>query len=172
MAQIPATLQGFTVFADGQGYVGKITRGTPPKLTKSLLEHRAGMPGMIDLFRGYEKMECQFVIREFTADLVRLMLVTDMSGESSLIVRLVGAQVYPDGRTEAVEWEVGGQFHDIDPGEINSADPETELTIMVTCSRSKLSIDGDVIYDVDFPQGKIEINGTDQWAAIRSILEG
>ena len=98
MAQIPAILEGYTCFVDGQGYVGKITRGTPPKLTKSLLEHRAGMPGTIDLFRGYEKMECQFSIREFNPDLVRLMLVYDMSGEAPLLVRMVGAQLYPDGR--------------------------------------------------------------------------
>ena len=172
MAQIPATLQGFTVFVDGQGYAGKIVKGTPPKLTKSLVEHRAGMPGMIDLFRGYEKMECQFVISEFNADIVRLMLPTDMSGESSLLVRMVGAQLYPDNRKEAVEWEVGGQFYDTDPGEIDSGDPKTEHTIMMTCARAKLTIGGEVIYDVDFPQGKVEINGTDQWAEIRSILEG
>ena len=172
MAQIPAVLEGYTCFVDGQGYVGKIVRGSPPKLQKSLLEHRAGMPGVIDLFRGYEKMECQFSIREFNPDLVRLMLVTDMSGEASLLVRMVGAQLYPDGRAEAVEWEVGGQFHDTDPGEIDAADPQTELTMMMTCARSKLTIGGEVIYDVDFPQGKIEIAGIDQWAEIRSILEG
>ena len=172
MATIPATLQGFSVFVDGTGYVGRITKGTPPKLTKSLLEHRAGMPGMIDLFRGYEKMECQFAIREFNADIVRLMLTYDMSGESSLQVRMVGAQLYPDGRAEAVEWVCGGQFHDTDPGEIDAADPQSELTMMMTLSRSKLSIGGDVIYDVDFPQGKVEISGTDQWAEIKAILEG
>ena len=172
MATIPATLQGFAVFVDGTGYVGRITRGMPPKLTKSLIEHRAGMPAPIDLFRGYEKMEADFTIREFNADIARLMLVTDMSGEASLQVRMVGAQRYSDGRTEAVEWVIGGQFSEADPGEIDAADPQAELKFMVACARVKLSIDGSVIWDIDVPQGRVEINGTDQWAGIRSILEG
>lgn len=172
MAQIPATLQGFTAFVDGEGLVGRIVRGTPPKLTKSLMEHRAGMPGTVDLFRGYEKMETQFTLREFNKDVVRMMLVTDMSGEASLQVRMVGAQMYADGVAEAVEWACGGQFHDTDPGEIDAADPQTELTMMMTLSKSKLTIGGAVIYDVDFPQGQVIVNGTDQWAQIKSILEG
>ena len=172
MAEIPKTLQGFTVFVDGVGYMGRIVRGTPPKLTKSLIEHRAGMPGMVDLFRGFEKMETQFVVREFNADIVRQMAVYDMSGEGSLQVRMVGAQLAADGEAEAVEWVCGGQFHDTDPGEIDAADPGTEHTIMMTLSRSKLTIGSDVIYDVDFPQGKVEINGNDIWSGIKAILEG
>ena len=172
MAQIPAVPQGFTVFVDGQGYVGRIVRGTPPRLTKSLLAHRAEMPGTIDLFRGYEKMECRFVIREYHADLVRLMLGTDMSYESSLRVRMVGAQLHPDGRAEPVEWVCGGQLHDTDPGEIDANDPEAEFAMLIIRRPSKLTNDGEVVYDVDFPQGKVEINGVDQWSGIRSILEG
>ena len=172
MATIPATLQGFTVFVDGTGYVGRITRGTPPKLTKSLLEHRAGMPAPINLFRGYEVMEADFTIREFNADIARQMGVTDMSGEGSLQLRMVGAQLYPDGRAEPVEWVIGGQFSEVDPGEIDAADPQTELKFMVTCARVKLTIDNAVIWDIDIPQSRVEINGTDQWSGIRSILEG
>ena len=172
MAQIPKTLQGFTVFVDGEGYVGRITRGTPPKLTKSLLEHRAGMPGMVDLFRGFEKMECQFAIREFNADIARQMGSYDMTGESTLQVRMVGAQLAPDGEAEAVEWVCGGQFHDSDFGEVDAADPQTEHTWMMTCSRVKLTIGGAVIWDIDFPQGQCLIDGTDLWSGIKAILEG
>lgn len=172
MAEIPKTLQGFTVFVDGGGYVGRIVRGTPPKLTKSLLEHRAGMPAPLDLFRGFEKMECQFVMREFNADIVRQMSVYDMSGSGSLQVRMVGAQLGADGTAEAVEWVCGGQFHDTDPGEIDAADPQTEHTIMMTLARSKLTIAGTVVYDIDVPQGQCIIDGTDVWSGIKAILEG
>ena len=130
------------------------------------------MPCAIDLFRGYEKMECRFVICEYNTGLERLMLVTDMSGQSSPQVHMVGAQLHPDGRPEAVKWVCGGQLQDTDPGETDANDPEAQLIMMMTLSRSKLTIDGDVICDVGYPQGKVDINGVDQWSGIRAILEG
>lgn len=130
------------------------------------------MPGAIDLFLGYEKMERRFVIREYDTDLVSLMLVTDMSGQSSPQVHMVGAQLHPDGRAEAIEWECGGQFYDTDPGEIGANDPEAQFVMMMTLSRSKLTVDGGFIYDVGYPQGKVDIKGVDQWSGTRAILEG
>ena len=97
MARLPATLQGFTCFIDGEGYAGIVSRGTPPKLRKRIRRHGAGMPGEIGLFVKYEMMECTFTLREFNPDAVRQMLITDMSGEGSLLVRMVAAQQY-EGR--------------------------------------------------------------------------
>lgn len=171
MAEIPKTLQGFTAIVDGEGYVGKITRGTPPTLAKSLLEHRAGMMAPIDLFRGFEKMECQFSIREFNAAIARQMVVYDMSGEGSLIVRMVGAELSPTGEATPVDWEIGGQFSQVEPGEIDAADPQTEMTLMCTCARVKLTIAQDVIWDIDIPKSEAIINGTDVWAGVKAILE-
>ena len=65
MAEIPKTLMGYNVFVDGTGYAGRVIKGTPPKLTKALLEHRAGIPAPIQLFRGFEAMDCEFTLREF-----------------------------------------------------------------------------------------------------------
>lgn len=60
------------VFADGQGYVGKIARGTP---------------GVIDLSCGERKLVCWLVIHEFAAVLACPMLVTYVNSEASLRVR-------------------------------------------------------------------------------------
>ena len=82
MARIPATLQGYSVFLDGEGYAGRIVRGTPPRLTKTLLQHRAGMPMPVDLFAGLENMRCAFVLAEYHSFIANQMRKTDMTGRS------------------------------------------------------------------------------------------
>ena len=216
MARIPATLQGFTAFVDGEAYAGVVSRGTPPKLRKRLRRHGAGMPGEIGLFVKYQMMEAQFTLREINPDVCRQMLTTDMSGEGSLLVRLVGAQKYegvadggligqltgltsrvstilpPEiaqplsrarlvGRSLGViaesgpvpvEWICGGQLTEADAGDIDAQNPDTELTFRMVCSRVKLSVAGAIVWDLDIPQGQAIINGVDQWAGVKSILEG
>ena len=95
MPRIPSTLQGFACFVDGAGYAGIVSRGKPPPLKKRIRRHGAGMPGEIGLFVKYEMIEASFTLREFNPDVARQMLITDMSGEASLLVRLVGAQRPP-----------------------------------------------------------------------------
>ena len=130
------------------------------------------MPAPIDIFRGFEKMEAEFTMREFNADVARHMVTTDMTGSGSLQVRMVGAQLLSDGTAEAVEWEIGGQFTEHDPGEIDAADPQTEMRFMCTCSRVKLVIAGNTIWDIDVPQAMCLIDGVDVWEGVRAILEG
>ena len=77
-----------------------------------------------------------------------------MSGEASPLVRMVGSQMRQDGSTEAVEWEMGGQFTEADFGEIDAADPQTEAKFMMTCSHVKLNIAGDVVWDIDIPPSR------------------
>ena len=91
---------------------------------------------------------------------------------------MVGAQALPRHRPgapldiEAVEWVCGGQFHDTDPGEIDANNPQTELTFRMTLSRVKLTIAGDVIWDIDGPQGLCIIDGTDLWQELKTRLSG
>ena len=197
MARIPATLQGFACFVDGAGYAGIVSRGTPPPLRKRIRRHGSGMPGEIGLFVKYEMIESQFTLREFNPDVARHMLTTDMSGEASLLVRMVGAQRPPgvgsnatvaqlagltarvstilppsiaqplstarsvgraiglikDAGAVAVEWVMGGQFSEAEAGEIDANDPDAEFTFRMTCSRLKLAIGGEVVWDLDIPQG-------------------
>ena len=108
MAQLPKTLQGFSVFVDGQGYAGRIVRGTPPRLVKTVVRHRSGMPGPVALFNGYDAMELEFVLREYNGEIASHMLATDMTGLGSLQVRMVGAQISPDGPLGAVGNQIVG----------------------------------------------------------------
>ena len=71
-------LKNFSLFVDGRGYAGKAEEVTPPKLTIKTEEFRGGgMDAPIDIDLGMEKMECQFILVDFDAELMKLFGLVD-----------------------------------------------------------------------------------------------
>lgn len=153
MAEIPATLFGFTTFVDGKGYAARVSRGTPPKPTRRSSTSAPACPTPPPVPRPREdrvRLHAARVQRRHHPPDERLR-----HKRPSVPACPLGRRgLYADGRDENREWEAGSQFTEADFGDITSKEPETEAKFMMACSRVKL-----------------RIGGSNIWAGVRAILE-
>ena len=59
----------------------------------------------------------------------------------------------------------------MDFGQIDAADPESELRVMMACGRVKLTIADSVIWDIDVPKSTAIIDDVDVWQQLLTDLD-
>jgi P2 family phage contractile tail tube protein len=85
-------------------------------------------------------------------------------------LRFAGAyQNDDDGVTSAVEVVVRGRHQEIDMGSAKQA-TDTSHKYNTTCSYYKLSVDGEVLIELDFMGGIEKVGGVDRNADIRKAI--
>ncbi len=164
MVDLPKTLNKFTAFVDGQGFAGKITEGTPPKLVLKVEEFIAGgMVTPIDLaMPEVEKMEFSFSVKETSS------ILHANFGKPDLAFTIRGAQGYGD-QTEAVIYEMRGLLKEIDAGSWKpGGDAQSKYSF--TARALKLTIGSNVVINIDAVNMILEINGKDMLSLTRSAL--
>ena len=106
-------LKNFSLFVDGRGYAGKAEEVTPPKLTIKTEEFRGGgMDAPIDIDLGMEKMECQFTLVDFDAELMKLFGLVD---GNAVQVTLRGA-LCDDNSVTPIVISLRGMYKELDFG--------------------------------------------------------
>ncbi len=69
---LPLKLKNFNLFNEGQNYIGKVPELALPKLTAKMEEFRAGgMDAPIDIDLGMEKLEMEWTIGGFEAQVLK-----------------------------------------------------------------------------------------------------
>ena len=145
MTCIPASLEDCSAFLVGDGYLGRIVRGSAPK-----------PPSSRELNTRQVRIAASFTLDEDDVDIERCARLTSSVRQR---VRLTGAQPAADGRDQPVEWELYGDFNESGEG------------FEVSCCEVKLTIDDEPVWDIDIVQGKVVICGVNQWKA-GDILHG
>lgn len=160
-------LKDFNVFLDGDNYAGKTKSFQLPKLANVLEEYRGGGMLAADQVRlGYEAMESEFTMGSWEPEVFKR--VAHMAGSSLLVFR--GALVNErQNTTVPVVVEMEGFISEGDPGSVE-AGKLGENKFSFKCHAYKLTIDGVVIHDVDIQQGKVVIDGVDQYEAIANAI--
>ena len=165
---LPRVLKNFIVFNDGNAYLGEVPEATPPKLGRKMEEYRAGgMNGPISIDLGMEAMEFEWTSAGYMRS---LLLQWGTPTHDGVLLRFVGAIQADDvAEVQAVEIVMRGRHKEIDSGSAKAGE-KTEIKVKSTLSYYKLTIDGEVLIEIDFVNMIEVVGGIDRMAQIRQAL--
>lgn len=159
--------KNLNLFVDGKGYAGQLSEVNPPKQTLKTEEFRAGgMNAPVELDMGMEKLEGDFTLIQYSADVLALFGVAP--GSSVPFVVREALESF-DGTVTGVVHTMRGRIKEIDsgthkPGEV----PALKVTMALTYY--KLEHGGRVVQEIDVPNMIHLVDGVDRLAAQRAAL--
>lgn len=163
---IPKVLKNFNLFVDGRGYAGRVEEVVLPKLSVKTEEHRVGgMDTSIDIDMGLDKLECEFTLSEYDADVLAAFGLTD---GTQVPLTMRGA-LSDEASVTPVTVTVQGSWRELDFGTWKAGEKAT-LKIAVALRYYKLDIGGRALVEVDVLNMIRKIDGTDQLAELRGAL--
>lgn len=159
--------KNLNLFVDGRGYAGQIEEFNAPKLALKTEEFRAGgMNAPIELTMGMEKLETDFTLISYDADVLSLFGVRE-----GALVPFVAREALEsfDGVVTPVVHTMRGKIREIDPG-TSKAGEKPSLKISMSLVYYKLQHGDKVVQEIDVENMIQSINGTDALAGIRGAL--
>lgn len=165
---LPAKLKAMNLFNEGRSYLGQVDEVVLPKLTAKMEEWRgAGMDAPVDIDLGMEKLSMEWTAGGWLPDALKQFGSLNVSGVG---LRFTGAIQSDDNeQVKAVEVVVRGRHSEIDPG-ASKAGEDTAHKYTTSLSYYKLTIDGEVIHEIDVLNMVKNIGGKDLQADFRAAL--
>lgn len=159
--------KNLNLFVDGRGYAGQIEEFNAPKLSLMTEEFRGGgMHGPVEITMGMEKMETDFSLISYDADLLSLFGVVE--GANVPFVAREALESY-DGTVTPVVHTMRGKIKEIDPGTSKAGDVPS-LKISMALTYYKLQHGDKTVQEVDIENMIHAVNGTDTLTGIRGAL--
>lgn len=167
---MPRKLKNMNLFNDGTSYMGVAKSATPPPLSRKMEGYRGGgMNGPVKADLGWSDDGIQFEWKTGGLDLIVLKQF-GMIKADGVMLRLAGAYQQDDtGEVAAVEIVVRGRHETIDMGE-SAPGEDTEHSITTTCTYYKLTVNGEVLIEVDLLNFIEIIDGVDMLAEQRKAI--
>lgn len=164
---LPRTLKHFNVFLDGESWLGLVPELTLPKLTRKMEDYRGGgMEGPVKIDMGQEALEMD-ITTGFDARIFKRYASASVSG---VLLRFAGSWQRDDvGDVSAVEIVARGRLSEIDHGSAK-AGADAPLKFKLAMSYYKLTVDNQVLIEIDLVNFISIIDGTDMLAAHRAAL--
>lgn len=159
--------KNLNLFVDGRGYAGQVEEFNAPKLALVTEEFRAGgMDAPIELTMGMEKLECDFSLVSYDADVLNLFGVAEGN-----LVPFVAREALEsfDGTVTPVVHTMRGKIKEIDPGTSKAGDKPT-LKVAMALTYYKLQHGDATVLEVDVENMVRVVNGTDALASTRAAL--
>lgn len=159
--------KNLNLFVDGRGYAGQIEEFNAPKLAITTEEFRGGgMHAPVEITMGMEKMETDFSLISYDADVLSLFGVVEGS-----TVPFVAREALEslDGVVTPVVHTMRGKIREIDPGTSKAGDKPT-LKISMALTYYKLEHGGKTVQEIDVENMIHAVNGVDTLAGIRGAL--
>jgi P2 family phage contractile tail tube protein len=159
--------KNLNLFVDGRGYAGQIEEFNAPKLAITTEEFRGGgMHAPVEITMGMEKMETDFSLISYDADVLSLFGVVEGS-----TVPFVAREALEslDGVVTPVVHTMRGKIKEIDPGTSKAGDKPT-LKISMALTYYKLQHGGKTVQEIDVENMIHAVNGVDTLAGIRGAL--
>lgn len=167
---LPRKLKNLNLFNDGNNYLGQVTSFTPPKLTRKLEAYRGGgMHGAVNADMGLDDgaLDVAWTCGGMVDHLLTQYGVTNAS---ACLLRFTGAAQRDDtGEVDAIEIVLRGRHKEIDTGEWKPGE-SAAVTINSVCSYYKLSINGQIVHEVDVLNMVEIVAGVDRLAQQRRAL--
>jgi len=143
---IPKKLRLFTMFVDGDNYIGKIPSVTLPKITRKTEDYQGGgMLGSaaVDLGLDSGALDASMVVGGMVEE-----LILKWGGDiDELRTRFVG-EIYSRGTSSLLEVEMRGRITEVDQGEAKQGD-DTSHTYALKNTYYKLSVDDKPLLELD-----------------------
>lgn len=158
------------LFNDGNNWQGIVESLTLPKFTRKYEKYRGGgMPGAVDVDLGLDDSALD---TEFSIGGTELLLFKQMGKATvdGIQLRFTGSIQRDDtGEVQAVELVVRGRHKEVDSGEWKTGESNT-TKVTSTNSYAKLTINGEVLYEVDLINMVEIVDGVDLMEAHRNAL--
>lgn len=160
-------LKNINLFVDGRGYAGQVEEVNPPKLTLQTEDFRAGgMDAPVELTMGMEKLEADFTLISYDADVLAQFGVAE-GFTVPFVMR--GALESLDGTIKPVVITLRGKIKELDSGTWKAGE-KPSLKVALALSYYKMQHADTVIHEVDVENMVRTINGTDALASTRAAL--
>lgn len=165
---LPRTLKYFNVFYQGNNFAGQVLEFELPKLGRKMEGYRpGGVSGEIESDVGLEKLECEHTYAGLMREIFNDFGIQKVDGVQ---LRFAGSYQHEDtGNIDAVEVVVRGRHSEIDPGKAKSGD-KTEFKVKSALTYYKLTINGEVVIEIDLLNMIENVNGTDRLADHRTAI--
>lgn len=167
---LPKKLKHMNLFNDAQSYLGVAKTVTLPKLGRKLEAYRGGGmdgPAKVDLGFSDDGLALEWTLGGW--DLIALRQFGAVRADG-VAMRFAGSvQRDDDGSVSAVEIAVRGRHEEIDFGEATPGE-DTEHKINTALTYYKLTVDGEVIVEIDFLNFVFIVDGEDLLAAHRQAI--
>lgn len=165
---LPRKLKNFNLFNDGASYIGLVPELTLPKLSRKMEEYQAaGMTGPVMVDFGNEAIQLEWTTGGLVVEALKQY---GASKHNAVQLRFAGAFQNDDtGDVSAVEVTVRGRHKEIDMGSVKHAS-DTLHKFTTVCSYYKLTVDDDVVIELDLMGGIDNVGGTDRNADIRQAI--
>lgn len=167
---LPRKLKHLNMFNAGNNWQGLIESLTLPKITRKFEKYRGGgMAGAVDIDMGLDDgaLDTEFTIGGSEALLFKQMGTATVDGVQ---LRFTGSIQRDDtGEVQAVELVVRGRHKELDSGEWKTGE-SSSTKVSGTNSYAKLTINGEVLYEIDLVNMIHIVDGTDLMEAHRSAL--
>ena len=163
-------LKHFNLFNDGNLYGGVAKSLTLPNLARKIEKYRGGgMDGPVGVDLGHSD---DGITLEWTLggwDLIALRQYGAVRADGVMLRFAGSVQRDDDGTVSAVEIVVRGRHEEIDFGDAAPGE-DTEHKITTTCTYYKLTVDGEVIIEIDLLNFIFMVDGKDLLAEHRKAI--
>lgn len=165
---LPSVLKNFNLFNDANSYMGIVEELKLPKLARKMEAFRGGgMNGEVDIDQGQEKLELEFTVAGFIAQVFEQYGTTKIDG---VLLRFNGAYQRDDtAQVQAVEVVVRGRHQEIDAGDAKAGE-KGKTAVKSSLSYFKLTVDNKVIVEIDILNMVEIVNGKDMLAEQRKAI--
>jgi len=165
---LPQKLKNFATFIDGVNYMGETPEVTLPTLSRKMEEYRSGgMNGPVSLDLGQEKMEAEIKAAGVQTDMLRSF---GAGTHDAVLLRFAGAIQSDDSEAvQAMEVVMRGRLQECKPDNAKAGDM-THITYKYPLSYYKLTVNGEVLVEIDLPNLVEMVDGEDRLASVRTAL--
>ncbi|WP_034911988.1 phage major tail tube protein [Erwinia sp. 9145] len=167
---LPRKLKHLNLFNAGNNWQGLVESLTLPKITRKFEKYRGGgMAGAVDIDMGLDDgaLDTEFTIGGTEALLFKQMGVETVDGVQ---LRFTGSIQRDDtGEVQAVELVIRGRHKELDSGEWKTGESST-TKVSGTNTYAKLTINNEVLYEIDLVNMIHTVDGKDLMEAHRSAL--
>jgi hypothetical protein len=167
---LPRKLKHLNLFNDGNNWQGIVESLTLPKFTRKFEKYRGGgMAGAVDVDMGLDDgaLDTEFSIGGMESLLYKQLAKTTAD---AIQLRFTGSIQRDDtGEVQAVELVVRGRHKEIDAGELKTGESNS-TKVSSTNSYAKLTINGEVLYEVDTINMIEIVDGVDLMEAHRQAI--
>ena len=167
---LPRKLKNMNLFNDGESYVGLARTVTLPALGRKMESYRGGgmnVPVKVDHGLSDDGIQLEWTTGGLDAQVFRQFGITRADG---VLLRFAGAYQRDDtGEVSAGEVVVRGRHEEISLGDAEAGE-DTEQSITTTCSYYKLTVDNEVLVEIDILNMVEMINGEDRLAEQRAAI--
>ncbi|RHW21702.1 phage major tail tube protein [Pseudomonas jilinensis] len=167
---LPRKIKNMNLFNDGESYVGVIKTVTLPALSRKMEGYRGGgMNGPVKVDHGLsdDGIQIEWATGGLVTQILRQYGITRADGVQ---LRFAGAFQRDDtGEVSAVEVVVRGRHEEISFGDYEPGE-DTEHSITTTCTYYKLTIDNEVLVEIDILNMVEIVDGVDRLAEQRAAI--